>query len=383
MTNGQTATAARFATVVAAAASEAVQQHASAATALAPLLLLTEQAPNGVTLELLETWRAGLHEAFSLARKQCDAESQNQVFQSVAMQKSGSLYDFFGRLHEPWLSGDKLDRAWGLLFLKVHQGFIKLNRPPEPHVELPPPEDLSEAEKGVVEYCACVCVQRQLVQAQRMKSRHGDKELLRVSAAHLHTIPLTHPLRATCPPRLSRACTTDARRLQMLATRDRDKEGGIAAAYIEWRELWGGLLRPTAAFAAFMHGVESRLARFLNIDTFVRLRADAAARAHRALQDDAELDAAWRPLMGRAWVGQRDAKAAAALRARISSLRAAAALLRQLARQGCDEKAARARLAGAGAGTGNPHAAEGRGRAAQAEELQGEGQGQREGKSGE
>ena len=214
-----------------------------------------------------------------------------------------------------------------------------------------------------------------------MKSRHGDKELLRMSAAHPHTIPLTHPLRATCPPRLSRTCTTDARRLQMLATRDRDKEGGIAAAYIEWRELWGGLLRPTAAFAAFMHGVESRLARFLNIDTFVRLRADAAARAHRALQDDAELDAAWRPLMGRAWVGQRDAKAAAALRARISSLRAAAALLRQLARQGCDEKAARARLAGAGAGAGagNPHAAEGRGRAAQAEELQGEGQGQREG----
>lgn len=114
VTNGQTATAARFATVVAAAASEAVQQHASAATALAlaPLLLRTEQAPNGVTLELLETWRAGLHEAFSLARKQRDAESQSQVFQSVAMQKSGSLHDLFVRLHEPRLSGDELDRAW-------------------------------------------------------------------------------------------------------------------------------------------------------------------------------------------------------------------------------------------------------------------------------
>ena len=323
VTNGQTATAARFATVVAAAASEAVQQHASAATALAPLLLRTEQAPSGVTLELLETWRAGLHEAFSLARKQRDAEAQNQVFQSVAMQKSCSLYDRFVRLHEPRLSGDELDRAWGLLFLKVKLSFIKLNRPPEPHVELPPPKELSGAEKGVVEYCACVCVQRQLVQAQRMKSRHGDKELLRVSAAHpAHPIPRTHPLRATCPPRLSRTCTTDARRLQMLATRDRDKEGGVAAAYLEWRELWGGLLRPTAAFAAFMHTVESRLARFLNIATFVQLRADAAARAHRALQDDAELDAAWRPLMGRAWVGQRDAKAAAALRERISSLRA-------------------------------------------------------------
>ena len=55
--SGQTASAARFACVVAEAAREAVGVHPAAVTALAPLLVRSEHGPSGTMLALLEKWR--------------------------------------------------------------------------------------------------------------------------------------------------------------------------------------------------------------------------------------------------------------------------------------------------------------------------------------
>ena len=109
----------------------------------------------------------------------------------------------------------------------------------------------------------------------------------------------------------------------MLATRERPASEGLtlASAYVQWREMYGGLLRPTPAFATYMVGVERQLARYLHVDTFVRLRAAAAARARRTLAEDVPLATAWTALFAGAWAGERSAEEATLLRERILSLR--------------------------------------------------------------
>ncbi len=148
---------------------------------------------------------------------------------------------------------------------RVAHLYVSLNSPPKPVLPIPPPSSLEHVERGVVLYLAGWAVRASLSHAYR-----HTRELL---------------------PALQQLLSLDAAADQM------GNELKVELAYLESRELFGGLLRVRSPVLAFFVSLELELRSVLTMETLLdlrehviqhaagRIRSESLVLAFRALFD--------------------------------------------------------------------------------------------------